>query len=281
VQLHRGIPLGLVPRFQSRLAWIDRVQINGGVEVAGGHVYPRRDWRRLHDAELALLLADGEAALSSGAAPARSHEPKRWEAVLPCSHVGLLNLPSHLRQEWWALAERGEALAGDGRRYRAFVEGVIEFLRFKRLPLPPRCRVDVVVSRPGEPSTRWDATSGCAGGLGFSVEQATHARALERAVAIINLGDEPTHLALLNLAPSVMASMLGLPWPVDPALPFGPDLLGRFFTTMPTYPLIRMRLEAGDGLWLPARGVVYDLCTLDKREVDVALTIHGEAAGEA
>ena len=100
-------------------------------------------------------------------------------------------------------------------------------------------------------------------------------------MAVINLGDEPTHLVLLNLAPAAMASILGLPGPIDPTLPAGPDLLGRFFTTMPTYPLIRMRLEAGDGLWLPAHGVVYDVCTLDKREVDVALTIHGEAGAKA
>ena len=61
----------------------------------------------------------------------------------------------------------------------------------------------------------------------------------------------------------------------------GSDLLCRFFTARPTYPLLSVRLEAGDGLWLPTGGVVYDVCTLDKREVDVALTILGAAEGEA
>ena len=76
VELRQGIALGLAPRFQSRLAWIDRVEINGGVEVVGGHVYPRRDWRRPHDAELALLLADGEGPTSGRGAPSRSDETR-------------------------------------------------------------------------------------------------------------------------------------------------------------------------------------------------------------
>jgi hypothetical protein len=75
-----------------------------------------------------------------------------------------------------------------------------------------------------------------------------------------------------------MAGMLGRPWPAA-SIP-GRDLLCRFFTARPTYPLLSVRLEAGDGLWLPT-GVVYDVCTLDKREVDVALTILGAAEGEA
>ena len=80
-----------------------------------------------------------------------------------------------------------------------------------------------------------------------------------------------------------MASMLGpLPWP-DRSHGTRPARICSAGSSRPwpTYPLIRVRLEAGDGLWLPARGVVYDVCTLDKREVDVALTIHGEAGGEA
>jgi hypothetical protein len=186
----------------------------------------------------------------------------------------LLNLPSHVRREWWAIAEGEDAPTGDAGRYRAFVDGVIEFLRFKQVALPSRCRVDVAVSRPGQPSTRWDAGSGCPGGLNFNRD--TGSAAFDRVAGIINLGDEPTHLVLLNLAPSAMARMLGGPTGSAP----GPDLLRRFFTTRATYPLIRVRLEAGDGLWLPATGVVYDVCTLDKGEIDVALTIRGGAESE-
>lgn len=195
--------------------------------------------------------------------------------MLPCSRVGLLTLPPHVRRAWWALAEREEALTPDDPRYRAFVDDVVAFLRFKRVPLPVRCRVDVVVSRPGQPSTRWDEASGRPVGLGFNVEPAAGA-ARDRVAGVINLGDEPTHLVLLNLAPAAMAAMLGLPT----GSTAGGNLLDRFCTAMPTYPVIRVRLDAGDGLWLPSLGVAYDVCTLDKREVDVALTIHGEAERE-
>ena len=91
----------------------------------------------------------------------------------------------------------------------------------------------------------------------------------DRVAGIINLGDEPTHFAFLNLDRPAMAHMLD-----GPSEPAG-DLLRRFFTARPTYPLVRVRLEAGDGLWLPTSGLAYDICTLDKREVDVALTIRG------
>jgi hypothetical protein len=88
---------------------------------------------------------------------------------------------------------------------------------------------------------------------------------------VINLGDEPTHLVLLNLAPAAMAAMLGRPGPGENEV--DPDLPRRFFAAFPDYPLIRVRLLAGDGLWLPPAGIVYDTCTLDQREVDVALTV--------
>ncbi len=256
MELRPGITLGLAPRFQSALAWRERMQVNGGVEAEAGHFYPRRDWRAPTDAALTLLLADADAGLAR-------------------SRVGLLSLPSHVRREWWGLAERGEGLGGNGRDYRAFVAEVMEFLRFKRLPLPGQCRVDVAVSRPGQPSTRWDAADGRPAGLGFNIEGPGGATTPDRVVAIVNLGDEPTHLVLLNLAPSEMAAALGPP-PVAP----GRELLQRFFTAMPAYPLVRVRLEPGDGVWLPSLGVVYDVCTLDKREIDVALTIRA-ATGAA
>jgi hypothetical protein len=241
VELRPGISLGPAPRFQSALAWIDRLQINGGVEADAGAFYPRRDWRRPREAELALLLA-----------------PDDETGQLPGAHVGLVNLPPHLRRQWWALADAEDMPAGEGGPYRAFVDGVIEFLRFKQVPLPSRCRVDVTASRPGQPATRWGTASG---------------NAFDRVAGIINLGDEPTHLVLLNLGPAAMAEMLGHRGLTAPEP--GPDLLPRFFTALATYPLIRVRLEAGDGLWLPA-GIVHDVCTMDKREVDVTLTIRGE-----
>ena len=260
VELRPGIPLGLAPRFQSRLAWIDRVQINGGVEVDAGHVLPASRLAPPHDAELELLLADGEAAARRRTSVART--------LLPCSHVGLLNLPSHLRREWWALADDGDRPAGDGEPYRAFVDGVIEFLRFKRLPLPrpvsgrcrrqpPRSTVDAMGCRVRMPRR-----------AGLQPRDRA-ARAIEPRGRIINLGDEPTHLVLLNLAPSAMAAMLGLAGADRSRAPGRPDLLRRFFTTLAD---VSADPRAPRGRRWPVaagRGVVYDVCTLDKREIDV------------
>ena len=254
MELRRGIPLAVAPRFQNRLAWIDRLQINGGVEVTGECIYPRGDWRPPGDADLALLLADGEAAASSGAAGMLRERARRRDAVLPGAHAGLLKLPAHLRRQWWVLPDGGEKRAVDDHPYRAFVESVIEFLRFKLLPLPSRCRVDVVVSRPGQRATEWRAAAGWPRGLGESPEEMTHARASAPPVAVINLGDEATHFVLLNLAPAAMAAMLGLPWPGDDARAASSELAGRFLATLPTYPLIRVRLEPARACGCPAMG---------------------------
>ena len=290
MNLHAGFPFRVAPRFHSHLAWTERLQVNSGVESVGECFYARGDWRAPDAQELALLLgADATAVWDA-------------EAVLPSSPAALLTLPSHLRAAWWSVAEGGlrpasvrrdrsplgryalpspapDSSAAGSRsptasddRFDDFVAGVIEFLRFKRLPLPERCQFDVVASRPGQRSTRLDPT-GALAGLRVNCTPAASAPPGKRLVATMNLGDEATHVVLLNLLPTAIAALL----PVAERLPVADSnalaLWADFLATVSDYPLVRVRLDPGDGLWLPDGPVVYDGDTLGKRDIDVALMI--------
>jgi hypothetical protein len=66
-------------------------------------------------------------------------------------------------------------------------------------------------------------------------------------VAGVNLGEETAAVVLCNLPPGAPAA--------------GPD-----------YPLVRLILEPGEGLWLPA-GLTWSRCTLQTRELELWLAV--------
>jgi len=261
--LQAGFSFCMAPRFHSRLTWQARLRINTGVEGDGRRFYPRDDWRPPSPAELALLVDD----------PARMRGPA--EATLFSSQVGVLVIPAHIRAAWWTVVERADVSSDKLDGYETFVTALSEFLRFKRMPLPSRCGFEVVASRPEQRSTRVGSTTGELAGLGFSETQATGS--FSRLLGIINLGDEATRIVLLNLPLHNLRSTLADQGQTDGTAMSASDLLTRFFTTLPMYPLVSVRLDAGDGLWLPDCGRVYDGDTRGKQEIDLVLTIRGDA----
>ena len=94
-------------------------------------------------------------------------------------------------------------------------------------------------------------------------------------VAAINLGDDATHIVVLNLPPTAIARLVGEA-DTAPALPLA-ELAPRFFESRPAYPLVRIRLDPGEGVWFPA-DVIYDGWTCEKRELHIVLTIRGGTA---
>jgi hypothetical protein len=95
---------------------------------------------------------------------------------------------------------------------------------------------------------------------------------------VINLGDEATRVVLLNLTPPLMGSLLAEQGQADATAAASTPLPARFFAAVPTYPLVGVRLDPGDGLWLPDCGVVYDGDTRGKQDIDIVLTIRCSAA---
>jgi hypothetical protein len=253
MQLRAGFTFAVAPRFHSDLTWADRLELNSGVRTDRGRVFARQEWRPPTDDELSVLLADSVPSTFSRLAP---------------EHAGIFTIPSHLREGWWVVAEDGDTPEGNTEEYDRFVVTTIDFLHFKQLPLPQRCRFDLVASRPGQVATRLDAEE-----LAGMMPAANADNSAGRLVAMINLGDEPTHLALLNLGVSQVRALLGER--ADDAGTPG-AAYRQFFAAFPDYPLIRVGLEPSEGLWLPEAAAIWDGDTQGKEEPDIVLLIREE-----
>lgn len=244
-QLRAGFTFTIAARFYSDLSWVERLQINGGVQSNRQGVLPRQDWRPLTSGERSILVA---AEPRSGSA-----------AALASAEVRIFTLPEHLRDGWWVVAEDAGSPEGNAGEYERFVVATLDFLNFKGLPLPERCRFDLVASAPGQDATRVTADP-CS---------STH----DRLVAAINLGDELRHMTVLNLGLPEMSAMLGEPGCEAPAI----DETSRlFFANFPTYPLVRIGLDPCEGLWLPESAIVWNGNTQGKQEPDIVLLIRAE-----
>jgi hypothetical protein len=249
----------VAPRFALERGFEQRLERNGGVRHEGEHFHPRNDWRPLEAAELSSLL---------GELPAR-------DAVLSPAQLGLIQIPDRLRAAWWDEAERSGVTTGGG-SFELIFSKIADFLRFKRLPMPERVSLSVAVSAPGLSSTRVDA-GGTLQGLAFGESSTVSASIGGPTIAFINLGDETTHLVVLEFPPAVLVRRLEEA-SVQEAGSFEPKVLvQRYFGSFPDQPLLRVRLEPGEGLWLSPFGVVHDGWTAGKADLDVILHVGAEA----
>lgn len=248
-----GMRIAVAPRFHVAADWAARLEVNGGLESGDSGCFPRPDWRRVDEGDIATLVQEAPAA----------------GAALPADTGGLFTLPQHVADLWWKAAEEVEAGSAAGGGYQRFVDESVAFLRFKQLPLPDSCSFDVRVSQAGQRSTRLDATGSRLCGLGFgSLAQAPH----RSTIAWVNLGDEDTHLVYLNLPAKRMRELAAASGQrLDAAT--DEELLPRFAAAVPRYPLVRLRLAPGEGLWFPAAPIVHDGDTHGKLDLDVVLTL--------
>jgi hypothetical protein len=272
VELRAGFPLARAARFPPGRAWPDRLRLNGGVERAGGRFHPRPDWRRATADELALLVADMPGPATPSPAPPAGTAPSAAAGEPPPRRLeaGVLAIPLRLRRAWWEEAGADRPRPDPDASYHRFAADLLDFLRFKDLPLPARCEVEVMASRPDQPGTRLDA-DGRLSGLAFASGRPSGSE--RRTLATINLGDEATHVVLLNLPAEVMrARLAGGGESAACSLPLE-ALAVRFFDAFESYPLVRLRLDPGEGLWFPEADVAHDGWTGDKQEVDVVLAI--------
>ena len=254
MSLEPGVTFRVAARFHCRAAWAERLLVNGGVERRGGRILPRDDWRPPAAEELRLLVADEQAPTAAGA------------------HFELLAIPAALRLRWWEIAEHDAAAGAPLPGYSEFVAEVLELLRFKRLPVPMACAADVVVSRPGQTSTRLARDRRGLAGFGFGSLAARATDRCDTPIALINLGDERSHLVVLNLGSEALRAQ-----PAATAVPAAADrLLDAFFTRQPGYPLVQVRLDPGEGLWFPMPPPAFDGWTHGKTDLDAMLILRGE-----
>jgi hypothetical protein len=217
--------------------------------------FPDPTWRSVTDADLAVLAET----------PGGEGQPEDslWE-----QHFCLFALPDHLRASWWDLAAQ-QVEMGPGRRpdLDAFARAIAAFLQFKKMPLPIPCTFDVVLTTPQQGALGLDDPDGISG-----------EPAPPRTVACINLGDEQTSLVLLPLSRSLREEMLRSGVTEGPSSPLGRT--HSFLATFPSYPLVRLFLEPGEGVWFPPVQILFAPGPLDKQDLDVWLMLR-EPAGPA
>lgn len=233
ISLQNGVRVVYAPNFQFTGSWLERLQVNSGVKLEEAGIYPREDWRKPTASELELLTASPD-------------NPK--------NALVMFNIPQHLRARWWTLAEQESCDAAiEGIEFQKYAREVLEFLEFKRLPLPRECRLEVVITAPGQRSTR---TNG-AGLLGDHT--------LLRLVGGVNLSDEDAFVVFLNLDVSNLPGC-------GPPIVFA-QRVRDFFSKSNTYPMTRIRLRPGEGFWAPPCPLIVDRDTLRRTEIDVHLAI--------
>jgi hypothetical protein len=246
MDLEPGLTFGIAARFHVDANWSVRLRLNGGVTRRGAAILPRGDWRAPAAHELRILLGSDDAV----ATPA----------------IQVLAISTQLRQRWWDLAA-ADAVNETPAGYEGFVGEVLELMRFKRLPVPPRCAAVVVASRPDQESTRLDRSGAQIAGLAFGSLAASQAHGAPQAV--INLGDERGFVVLLNLGGAALRAQCG---ENDGAS--DQQVLDAFVTRQPTYPLVRVQLSPGEGLWFPSPAPAFDGWTMGKTDLDALLVLH-------
>lgn len=169
--------------------------------------------------------------------------------------LALFRLSEGLLQRWWKTTE-SLGFAGDSDAYPAYAREVVEFLRSRDLPVPADAICEAVVTVPDQRTAR--------GGLDFSAD----VRRGGGLVAGINLGDAPAFLVFANLPPAAMKAKT----------PSRDRWLAQtFLTELPGYPLLRLRLDPGDGFLLPATGAVLDYWTVGQKDVGIVLGLRAPA----
>jgi hypothetical protein len=263
MQLEPGYRFSLAPRFTSGLAWSQRLQIEGG--EARGEPLNSADlaWHPASESQLDALVT--------------SKSPEdAWRR-----DICLFAIPEHLRAKWWEMAARQiETLPTRLDGMEPFARAVAEFAQFKRVPLPRQCAFDVTLTSPDQGSIE-KPSAGQVPRRSWVVEATDGSSPL---VARINLGDERTALIFLNLSRSRMAEMLKLQGHKAAAATETSDQVDAFLSIFSGYPLLRLFLDPGEGIWLPNDEVIYRVDRSGKADLDVWLTLKddgGRLKGEA
>jgi hypothetical protein len=92
----------------------------------------------------------------------------------------------------------------------------------------------------------------------------------------INFGREPRYSLFCNLSLMEMFHAIGLRDPEDIYKDFRGLYMGhRFMMAMPSYPIVRLRIDPGEAYILPTDNLLHDASTVGNRYSDITLTYLG------
>jgi hypothetical protein len=274
-----GYRLAVAPKFHLDANWPGRLGLGPGVEEVEGKFFPRGPWRSPTPQELALLVGSDQSRESALPAPGNL-EPA---PTPPPEAIYLFQVPEHLQSAWWALLDASAGSGGPLVGFDEFAAQVGAFLAFKGLAPSGPMQMEAIVTAVGERSIRRDPDTGRPSGLGSTRAPWTAwpgpSVPAPRLHAVVNLGDEPSGVVLINLPPAELAAeldrrALGGSTPTTVG-----ELVERFLRVCSSYPTVRVQLGPGEGCRVPAAGLVLDGDPTGKGEPDLLLLISTEEPG--
>ena len=266
IEQQAGATLSVLPNFRPTLLQREHLFINSGVIEIDGGVYPKTDWRVISPSEFAVL---------TGRSPEQGSGPEREQMIALGKDpvIGLLELPRHLRERWWSVAEQllenpSVASQSELQEGRGFFEAVLEFLQFKGTPLTALCTTEIIVHQPGLKSSFSYPAGFPAGSAAFSA--GGNAQTERAFLYIINLGDEPTSIWFLSLFKSIVECSPNME---VAALPKSDESVHHFVAENPNCPTLRIKLQPGEGFAAGPQLALLGGDTLGRREPDILLRI--------
>ena len=236
------------------------LSINSGVVTENGNNFPRDDWRPLSQEELEILT--------------QSDKDTGYRHSLQ-----LFNIPDRLHELFWDLdleqvvrQLNNQVLV---KSYGDFVDQLAEFLRFIEAPVPRRCEFQTMISALGQRSTRVDPSN--KNTLGLKADRC-YQEAGELMAASVNMGDETRSMVWLNLCPLLMRNVLERQnkkkiYKDEASLR---NMVNNFLAEFPQYPILRLNIEPGQGIFFPFNCFIYDGYTMEMDGPDFNIMITPE-----
>jgi hypothetical protein len=246
-----------LPRFFGGTLDSTMIEINSGVTVKDEAFWPKDDWRPLseHEGEILGLGLKGTDA-----------KFKNDSSQTPDS-VWIFAIPLHLLQHWQGISEpfsleNGGGSFVEGEQYRGFVSQVVDFFRFKAVPLSSKCKFEIVSNFPeiGH-AMEVPGAEECDSRAALQVSMAVS----EEVEVAVNLGDATSSLILVNLSIAQMESILGERG--NTSRVGGRSKVEQFFSCFPDYPCFRISLPPRMGYVLGGLGIVQVRCPLSRPDL--------------
>jgi hypothetical protein len=263
-------PHGLLHTCPARLALSSGIRPVGSLALSGYRdtaFVPRGPWREPGSQERRLLLAAGPP-VSIG------------------SHITLVRVPDEVMAHFAALRDRLHSCSSVD-ELRAWLHqhpcttGCDAMLEFARIYLRSECQLmeggAIVCRASGLPTTTTNDTGKY---IGLHVDSWYRAKLHERANVpnriSINLGLKARYFLYINLPLASIAALAVEQYPFDSRIRENHDGLHRIFMShFGSYPVVRIRLEPGEGYIAPTENLIHDATTPGKKAPDVQYRVRG------
>jgi hypothetical protein len=236
--------MSVLPHFRPTLLTRVELYLNSGCERWEGCFRARHDWRSPSQEELEILTAPlGNAAESQS----------DW--------IELLEIPGHLDKQWRAIARTLATDTGNAsQEYERFVASLASFFRFKKVDVE-NCAFTVTAAEP--PHRSAFTRGGPPGGLKIGAAE-------ESPLLVINLGNEPTALVILNLPIRRLRELVAARGATKEPSSRIPQ---QFMELFPEYPLVQIVLPVRHGVRFFPDAVVHDAYLAKRNDLDILLRI--------